>query len=162
MHTIIVLISIAILGLGAGLPLSGCRAQGKDLPFRLLPDPQVWTLGKDEPAYFVVTEKNWKSLFPALPPGADLANNIYIVASWGVKPNTGFNLSMIGLREIGAGLQVALNMEEPQPSQFYAQVLVHPATVAEVARKSLPPGAKLTVEFINQRAFRVARVEVEL
>ncbi len=153
------LIGIMLLSGAGDLSSSGCRVQGRNLAYRLMPNPETWTGGKDAPAYFVVTKKNWQTYYQALPSGADLSVNIYLVASWGLKPNPGYRLSVVGLREVGGLVQMAIDQQEPEKDNIYAQVMVVPALVAEVSKGSLPEGGRLVVQFMNQRGTQLARVE---
>jgi len=63
------------------MPLRGKVA--RPVAFRAVPDPKQWGLG-DEPAYLVVTEKNWSMYYSSPPRGADFDTYIYLVAFLGV------------------------------------------------------------------------------
>lgn len=156
------LVVVSIL-LGGGLVYAGgCGGGSAALPFRTVADAEAWALSTDQPAYVVVTEKDWRSHYAALPPGADFTNNVYVVASWGTKPNPGYRVSITGLNQSGLRLEVRVKLERPEPNKYYPQVLVRPTAVAEVAAKSLVQRGLLTVEFLDQDGSLLARVEAEL
>ncbi|MBI4331377.1 MAG: protease complex subunit PrcB family protein, partial [Chloroflexi bacterium] len=146
---------------GGGAFGGGCGGPGGELPFRTLADSQAWALQKDQPAYFVVTEKNWRDYYPALPAGADLTNNVYVVAFWGARPNPGYRISMLALRQLAGLVQVAVDFQEPDPGRFYPQVIVYPVAVAEVSKKTLS-GGKTIFQFLNRNGSELGRVEVEM
>lgn len=154
---------IILTGAG-GLIAYGSRGpvQGQQLQFRVLSNSQDWALTKDQPSYFVVTEKNWQNYYQALPAGADLVNNLYVVAYWGVKPNPGYRISLMDLRQAAGRVQIAVKHQEPEPGKVYAQVLVHPVAVAEVNKKSLSAAGKLTFQFLDQKGVELARGEVDV
>ncbi len=141
--------------------LNGCWPRGRELPFRVISQSTPWRPGQDEPAYFVVTGKNWQNYYGSLPAGADLANNIYIVASWGTQPNPGYRMSVMAVRQVGGRVQVAVEQLEPESGSVYAQVLVYPIVVAEVARKSID-GGRVNFQFMNQRGAPLAGVDADI
>ena len=140
----------------------GCQGRSQSLPFRLVPDPGTWGLASTEPAYLVVTDKNWRTYYPTPPARADFQGNFYLVASWGIKPNPGYRISILGIGQSGPRVEVKVSLEEPDPKKVYPQVLVHPVGVAEVKKASLRQKGILTFEFWDQKGDPLARVEAEL
>ena len=140
----------------------GCQGRSQSLPFRLVPDPGTWGLASTEPAYLVVTDKNWRTYYPAPPAGADFQANFYLVASWGIRPNPGYRISIVGIQQSGARVGVKVKLEEPDPKKVYPQVLVHPVAVAGLKKTSLQQRGLLTFDFRGQKGEPLARVEAEL
>ena len=110
----------------------------------------------------VVTEKNWQAYYPTPPAGADFQSNFYVVASWGVKPNPGYRISIRGIEQAGPRVEVKVSLEEPDPGKVYPQVLVHPLAMAAVRKDSLRQRGLLTFEFLDQRGKQLALAEAEL
>lgn len=157
----LLLVGIVLLLSGGNLVLGGCWHKGNVLPFRVLSDPEAWSPGKEEPAYIVVTGDNWQNYYASLPEGADLINNIYVVASWGTNPNPGYRMSVLAVRQLGRKVQVALEQLEPEPGSAYAQVMVYPIVVVEVGKKSID-GGRVNFQFMNQRGSPLTSVEVDI
>lgn len=140
----------------------GCQAGKQSLPFRSVPDPGTWGLASTEAAYLVVAEKNWQAHYPTPPAGADFKGSFYVVASWGMKPNPGYRISIRGIEQAGPRVEVKVGLEEPDPGKIYPQVLVHPLAVAEVRIDALRQHGLLAFEFLDQRGKQLALVEAEL
>ncbi|MBF8304775.1 MAG: PrcB protein, partial [Dehalococcoidia bacterium] len=58
--------------------------------------------------------------------------------------------------------QVRLKLDEPDPKMAYAQVIVRPTAVAEVGIGALKQRGLLTLEFLDQKGRKLARVDTEI
>ena len=134
----------------------------QSLPFRSVPDSGPWALASDQSAYLVVMEKTWQAHYPAPPTGADFQGNFYVAASWGVKPNPGYRISIRGIEQAGLRVQVRLSLEEPDPGLVYPQVLAHPLAVAEVRKDSLGQHGLLIFTFLDQGGKQLAELEADV
>jgi hypothetical protein len=141
------------------MPSPGEVAKG--VAFRTVPNPEQWALG-DEPAYLVVTEKNWSGYYSSPPSGSDFTTFIYLVASLGLKPNPGYSVTIRQLERVEDSLTVKVELKEPEPGKVYAQVIVHPVSVAEVAKVSLVPRNLSSFIFVDQEGKQLAVVETEI
>ena len=130
------------------MPSHGEVAKG--VAFRIVPNPEQWALG-NEPAYLVVTEKNWSRYYSSPPSGSNFATFIYLVASLGLKPNPGYSVTIRQLERVKDSLTVKVELKEPEPGKVYPQVIVRPVAVAEVAKADLEPGGMLDFVFIDQK-----------
>ena len=153
---------IAVLTLIGGLAMSGCRSSRGGLPFTDPEAPQAWAILADQPAYAVVTDNNWTKYYTARPSQADFKEKFYIVATWGLKPNPGYKVSIISIEQSVSTLQVKLKQEEPDPKMAYVQVIVRPTAVAEVSIGALKQRGSLTFEFLDQKGSTLARINAEI
>ncbi|MBI4287935.1 MAG: protease complex subunit PrcB family protein [Chloroflexi bacterium] len=153
---------VALLMGGAVTVSGGCRGSGGGIPFSLVDQPQAWAVLAEQPAYVVVTEGNWQAYYGAVPPQADFNSKFYVVASWGTKPNPGYRISVTGVKQSGATVEVRVRLDEPDPGKVYAQVIVRPTAVAEISKSSLQQRGSLTFQFIDQKGNRLARTESRL
>ena len=109
----------------------------------------------------VVTKKN-KSVCGANPPyTADFAKNIYIVASLGMKPNLGYTVKIEQIRQEKDKITIRLKFGEPEPKKFYAQVIVHPISVAEVPLVNLRLSISLLFVFVDEKGKQLASVKAD-
>lgn len=153
---------IGVLMLIGGLVMSGCNNNSGSLPFKEPEEPQTWAILTEQPSYVVITEKNWAKYYPARPSQADFKEKFYIVATWGLKPNPGYRLSIVSIEQSGSSLQVKLKQEEPDQKLFYPQVIVRPTAVAEVSIGALKQRGSLTFDFLDQNGSALARIEAEI
>lgn len=153
---------IWVLMLTGGLAMAGCGKGSGNIPFIEPGEPQAWAILSDQPAYAVVTEKNWSKYYPAPPQQANFKEKFYIVATWGLKPNPGYRLSIVSIEQSGSSLQVKLKQEEPDTKLFYPQVIVRPTAVVEISSSSLNQRGLLTFEFLDQNETTLARTEAEI
>jgi hypothetical protein len=142
------LVILLLMGLESCMPSHGEVAKG--VAFRTVPNPEQWALG-NEPAYLVVTEKNWSRCYSSPPSGSDFTTYIYLVASRGAKPNPGYQIRVIEVRQLEDRVTIKLELKEPDPGKMYPQVIVRPVAVAEVAKADLEPGGMLDFVFIDQK-----------
>jgi hypothetical protein len=131
------------------------------IAFRIVSNPEQWALG-DEPAYLVVTEKNWSRYYSSPPAGSNFATFIYLVASLGLKPNPGYSVTIRQLERVKDSLTVKVELKEPEPGKVYPQVIVRPVAVAEVAKADLEPGGMLDFVFIDQKGRQLAALKAEV
>jgi len=134
----------------------------QSLPFRSVPGSGPWALASDQPAYLAVTDKTWRAHYPTPPTGADFQGNFYVVASWGVKPNPGYRISIRGIEQAGLRVEIRLSLEEPDPGLVYPQVLVHPLAVAEVRKDALRQHGLLAFKVLDQRGGQLAVAEADV
>jgi len=133
----------------------------KTVTFRNVSNPDLWAMG-DTAAYLVITEKNWSTHFSSPPIGSDFSNYIYVVASLGMKPNPGHTIKILQIRQEKEKVIVKLEIGQPDPKKFYAQVIVHPIAVAEVPKTNLQPFKPLTFIFLDQKGREVAEAKTEI
>ena len=133
----------------------------KTVTFRSVPTPELWAMG-DKPAYLVITEKNWPTYFSNQPKGSDFKTNIYIAASLGMKPNPGHSVKILQIQQEREKVVVRLEIGEPDPKKFYAQVIVYPRALAEVPTMNLQPFRSLTFVFLDQKGRELASIRAEI
>lgn len=131
------------------------------IPFHTVPERDQWVVS-DEPAYLVVTEKNWSTYYLNPPRGSNFATSIYIVVSIGAKPNPGYSVRIRQLERVKDRITVKVELKEPDPRKVYPQIIVHPVAVAEVAKADLKPRGMLDLVFIDQKDRQLATVETEI
>jgi hypothetical protein len=110
----------------------------------------------------VITEENWPSYYSSQPKGADFTDNIYVVASVGLKPNPGYRVRIFQLQQLGEAINVKLELGEPAPGKFYIQVMVKPIAVAEVPKANLQSLKQLRFVFLDQKGKELATVNTEI
>jgi len=133
----------------------------KSIAFQSVPNPEEWSTG-DKPAYLVVTEKNWSAYYSSPPKGSNFATCIYVVASWGVKPNPGYRIRILQVRQKKETLTIKVELMEPDPKKVYPQVIVRPIAVAEVPKANLQPYNLLSFVFTDQKGRQIAAVKAEI
>ncbi len=116
----------------------------------------------DNPAYLVITEKNWPTYFSSQPQGSDFKTNIYIVASLGMKPNPGHRVKILQIQQEKEKVTVKLEIGEPDPKKLYAQVIVNPRAIAEIPKINLQPFNSLTFVFLDQKGRELASIKAEI
>jgi len=121
----------------------------KKIAFRSVPKPDLWIIGEN-PAFLVVTGKNTSSYYRNPPPAADFANNLYLVAALGLKPSPGYTIKIEQLQKEKDKITIKIKIGEPQAKKGYAQVLVHPISIAEVPLVNLRPSTDCTFVFKDQ------------
>ncbi|MBI2287386.1 MAG: protease complex subunit PrcB family protein [Chloroflexi bacterium] len=132
----------------------------RPVAFRAMPNPEQWTTG-DEPAYLVVTEKNWSVYYSRPPEGADFDTYIYLVASLGVKSNPGYGIRILRVERLKDRITTKVELKEPDPKRIYPQMIVHPIVVARVAKVNLEPGGLLSFVFVDQKE-QLASLTIEI
>lgn len=138
------------------------HGEGRTLiPFHTLPDPDQWAF-TDKPAYLVVTEKNWSNYYSDPPKGSNFATSIYVVVSLGVKPNPGYRVKIQRLEQMKERIVIKVELKEPDPRKVYPQIIVHPVSVAEVAKAGLEPRGVLEFVFIDQKGRQLAALKIEV
>ena len=135
--------------------------ESKSISFRGVPNPEGWSLG-DKLAYLVVTDKNWTAYYSNPPQSSDFTNNIYVVASLGMKPNPGYRIKILQLQQEKDKVTVKLELGEPDPKKFYAQVIVYPCAVAEVPKANFQKYDLLNFIFTNQKGKEISTAKVEI
>jgi hypothetical protein len=110
--------------------------------------PEEWAFG-DKLAYLVVTDKNWTTYYSNPPQGSDFATCIYMVASLGVRPNPGYRIRILQIKQQNERITVSVELMEPDPKKVYPQVIVRPIAVAEVPKGNLQPYYPLHFVFSN-------------
>lgn len=153
---------IGMLLLIGGPAMLGCNNGKGSLRFTEPGETQAWAILSDQPVYAVVTESNWAKYYPARPPQANFKEKFYIVATWGLKPNPGYRVSLVSIEQSGSSLQVKLKQEEPDSKLFYPQVIVRPTAVVEVSIGALKQRGSLTFEFQDQKGNTLARINTEI
>lgn len=153
------LVILLLIGVESCMPSHGEVAEG--IAFGTVPNPEQWALG-DEPAYLVVTEKNWSRYYSSPPSGSDFTTYIYLVASRGTKPNPGYQIRVIEVRQLEDRVTIKLELKEPDPGKVYPQVIVRPVAVAEVAKANLVPRNLLSFIFADQEGRQLAMVKMEI
>lgn len=148
-----------MLAMGSCVPSYGEMA--KPVLFWSVPNPEQWVPG-DEPAYLVVTEKNWFNYYSSPPTGSDFAAYIYLVASLGVKPNPGYKIAIVEVKQLKDKVTVKLELKEPDPRKVYPQVIVRPVAVAKVAKAGLEPRGILDFVFIDKEGRQLAILRAEV
>lgn len=133
----------------------------KPIAFRTVPNPEQWVFS-DEPAYLVVTEKNWSQYYKSPPKGSDFATCIYIVASMGVKPNPGYKIRILQIQQQKDRVTIKVELGEPDPKRVYPQVIVRPCAVAEVAKADLQRYDLLRFVFTDQKGRQISTVKAEI
>lgn len=157
------ILPLIVLFLSSSLSLSsGCRGGDKSLHFRSLDQPQAWAVLRAEPAFLVVTEANWQTHYINLPQGADIKKNIYVVASWGTKPNPGYRISISRIGQSESTVTVKLSLQEPEPDKVYPQVIVRPTAVAELGKDAFKQRGALTFRFVDQKGNILAQISVQI
>ncbi len=132
----------------------------RPVAFDPVPNPEQWVLG-DEPAYRVVTEKNWSLYYSNPPKGADFDTYIYLVASLGIKPNPGYGVTILQLEQMEDRMTAKVRLMEPDPKKVYPQVIVRPIAVVAVAKSELGPHGLLTFVFVDQKGRLLAAIKTE-
>ncbi|MDA8215095.1 MAG: protease complex subunit PrcB family protein [Nitrospiraceae bacterium] len=148
-----------LIASGSYMPLHGEAA--KPVVFRAMPDPEQWVFS-DEPAYLVVTEKNWSRYYTSQPKGSDFANCIYIVASRGVKPNPGYRIRILQIQQQKDTITIKFELREPDLKKIYPQVIVRPCAVAEVVKADLQRYDLLRFVFTDQKGRQIATAKAEI
>lgn len=133
----------------------------KPVVFRDVPYPEEWAFG-DRLAYLVVTDKNWTTYYSNPPQGSDFATCIYLVASLGVRPNPGYRIRILQIKQQNERITVSVELMEPDPKKFYPQVLVHPIAVAEVSKANLQKFHLLNFVFTDQKGNQIATAKAEI
>ena len=128
----------------------GCGTTMKPVRFRLLANSNPWVVS-DAATYLVVIDKNWSNYYSSVPPGSDFATYIYLVASRGVKPNPGYRIRIMEVRQLKDTVTIKLELKEPDPRKVYPQIIVHPVAVTEIAKGDLEPCDILNFVFIDQK-----------
>lgn len=131
------------------------------IPFHTVPERDQWVVS-DEPAYLIVTEKNWSTYYSNPPRGSDFATFIYVVVSLGVKPNPGYSVKIRQLEQLKDRITVKVELKEPDPRKVYPQIIVHPVAVAEVAKADLEPRGMLDFVFIDQKGRQLSALKTEI
>ncbi len=130
------------------------------VPYSAVPAPQLWAVG-EQPAYRIVTAKNWSTLYASPPQGADFAASVYVVAALGMKPNPGYRVKIMQVTRRDDAVTVSVEQLRPAPGQIYAQVIVHPVAVAEIRKSDLQPYKSLEFSFVDQTGRRLAQAQLE-
>lgn len=149
------------LVMGSLLLAYGCGDMAKPVRFRLVTDSVSW-VSSNEAVYLVVTDKNWSNYYSTRPLGSDFTNNIYLVASRGVKPNPGYAIKILEVKQFSNTITIKVEVKDPDPKKMYAQVLVHPIAVAQVAKADLGPPNLLNFIFVGQKGSQLAIVEARI
>lgn len=133
----------------------------KNIPFRAIRDAVQWLVG-DKVAYLVVTENNWPNYYSSPPSGSNFATLFYVVASIGAKPNPGYSVRIQQLEQMKERVTVKVELKEPDPRKVYPQIIVHPVSVAEVAKVDLAPRGVLEFVFVDQKGQQLASLTTEI
>jgi len=133
----------------------------KPVVFGDVPSPEEWAPG-DKVAYLVVTDKNWSTYYSSPPKGSDFATYIYVVASLGMKPNPGYRVKILQIQQEKEKITVKVELGEPDPKKFYAQVMVYPIAVAEIPKTNLQKFDLLNFIFTDQKGREIASVKTEI
>jgi hypothetical protein len=132
----------------------------KPVVFSDVPYLEEWGPG-DKLAYLVVTDKNWTTYYSTPPKGSDFDTCIYIVASLGVRPNPGYRIRILQIKQEKEVIRIIIELMEPDSDKPYPQVIVRPIAVAEVPKGNLQPYKLLDFVFTNQRGRLVTTVKAE-
>ncbi len=142
--------------------VAACKTgEAKLIPFRTLPNTAQWLIS-DQPTYLILTQKNWSTYYSTPPPYSNFADCIYIVASRGVKPNPGYTIRIVKISQLKKEVTIKLELREPDPKKVYPQILVHPITVAEVAKSDLKELNLLTFIFVNEKGQEIATFKAQV
>lgn len=141
------------------MPLS--REATRRIPFRAASEPGLWTVG-DQPAYLVVTERNWPTYYSNPPANSDFRSFIYVVVSLGMKPNPGYTVRIERVERVRGIVTVKVELKEPDPRRIYPQVIVHPIAVAQIAKADLEPGGLLDFAFADQNGQQLTTLKTEV
>lgn len=130
----------------------------KPIVFGDVPNPEEWAFG-DKLAYLVVTDKNWKAYYSSPPQGSDFATCIYLVASLGVRPNPGYRIRILQIKQQNERITISLELVEPDPKKVYPQVIMRPLAVAEVTKGNLQPYSLFHFVFTDQKGREITTVK---
>jgi len=130
----------------------------KPIVFRDVPTPEEWAFG-DRLSYLVVTDKNWTTYYSNPPQGSDFATCIYLVASLGVRPNPGYRIRILQIKQQNERITISLELVEPDPKKVYPQVIVRPIAVAEVPKGNLQPYDPLHFVFSDPKGREITTVK---
>lgn len=131
------------------------------IPYLTVPNPEQWALG-EEPAYVVVTGKNWPAYYSKPPGGSDFSTCIYFIASPGMKPNPGYSIRFLRFEQLKDTVTIKVELKEPDPGKFYIQIIVRLISVAKVVKTHLGEFNPMTFVFIDQKGRQLATLMVEL
>ncbi len=122
---------------------------GRAVAFEAVAVPNNWSVGNRQ-ANLVITDRNWSRHYSSPPPGADFANYIYIVASMGQRPNPGYRIRILRIRQQNEKVTISLERLAPERGKAYAQMMVTPIAVAAVKKADLQPSEGLKFLFTDQ------------
>ena len=129
--------------------------------FRVIRDSGGWAI-RDQAAYLVVTETNWSNYYSSRPSGLNFATYIYLVALRGVKPNPGYQVRILAIKQLKDRVTIEVELKEPDPRKMYPQVTVHPTAVARIAKANLGSPSLLNFTFVDQEGGQLAVVGAKI
>jgi hypothetical protein len=94
--------------------------------------------------------------------GLDWSREAAVVVDLGERRTAGYRAAVVDVRQSGAGeIVLVLDVTEPGPGSFVAQVITHPYTVARVPRAWLHAGDN-TLVAQNRHGKEIARQVVHV
>ena len=133
----------------------------KPVVFGDVPSPEEWVPG-DRLAYLVMTDKNWTTYYSNPPKGSDFVACVYVVGSLGVRPNPGYRIRILQMRQQKEAISIIVEVMEPDPNRVYPPVMVRPIAVAEVPKANLQPFKPLEFVFTSQKGRQFATVKIDI